>query len=233
MAVQAMGGALGPAGNVNIFKHPTAPAKGFIAWLLWVMRNALPARGLPSEVNAYRFRNLPNVWRGFWRVCLARIMGIPHFYGALQMAVKRGDGTILNLGLASLRVVTTAGVNFIVDAFQNTVEVENMKYHGYGTGTNAEAVGDTALQTELTTQYAVDNTRPTGTTTEGASANIYRTVATLSPDSGGTIAITEHGVFSATSGVTLLDRTVFSAVNLVAGSDSLQTTYDLTLAAGS
>lgn len=144
-------------------------------------------------------------------------------------------GLVVDYGLMSQRVVTTAGVGFIVDAFQNLVELENMKFHGFGTGTNAEASGDTALQTEETTQYATDNTRPTGTTTEGASANIYRTVATYSPDSGGTRAITEHGVLSqaATGGGVLLDRSVFSAVNLVAGSDSLQSTYELTLTAGS
>jgi len=154
-------------------------------------------------------------------------------YGTLHAQVRRPRGLVV-YGVVSMQVVTTAGVNYIVDAFQNTTDLENLKFHGYGTGTNAEASGDTALQTELTTQYSPDNTRPTGTTTEGASANIYRTVATISPDSGGTIAITEHGVFSqaATGGGTLLDRSVFSAFNVVAGSDSLQTTYDLTLTAG-
>ena len=87
--------------------------------------------------------------------------------------------------------------------------------------------------TELTTQYATDSTRPTGSQTEGASANIYRSVGTLSPDSGGTIAITEHGLFSAPSSTTLWDRSLFSAVNVVAASDSLQATYDCTFPAGS
>ena len=203
---------------------------------LWdVVKHALPSRHATREVNWYRIRNFIHVWRGLWRILLGRAFGISHRYGALYAVVTRGDGSIVDFGLISLRVITTAGVNFIVDAFQNTTEVENLKFHGYGTGTNAEAAGDTALQTEETTQYATDNTRPTGTTTEGASANIYRTVATYSPDSGGTRAITEHGVLSqaATGGGTLLDRSVFSAINLVAGSDSLQTTYDCTFPSGS
>lgn len=141
-------------------------------------------------------------------------------------------GRMLDFGIVGEKVVTDVGVGYIVDAFQNSVELENMKYHGFGTGGAAEAVGNTALTTELTTQYAVDSTRPTGTTTENA-ANIYETVATLSPDSGGTIAITEHGVFSAASAGVLLDRTLFSAVNLVASSDSLQSTYRLTFTSGS
>lgn len=198
-----------------------------------LIQHGMPRVGLADEVNEWRTRNLRHLQRGLLRVAGARALKLPQLYGQLRLVVLKGDGRVLDLGVASLRVVTTAGVNFIVDAFQNTTELENLKFHGFGTGATAEASGDTALVTELTTQYAVDNTRPTGTTTEGASANIYRTVATLSPDSGGTIAITEHGVFSATSAGTLLDRTVFSAVNLVAGSDSLQATYDLTIAAGS
>jgi hypothetical protein len=106
--------------------------------------------------------------------------------------VIRGNGQVLDLGLISTRVVTDLGVQFIVDAFQNLKELENMKFHAYGVGTNAEAAGNTGLQTELTTEYATDNVRPTGSLTEGASANIFRTVATLSPDGAGTLAITEH-----------------------------------------
>lgn len=144
-------------------------------------------------------------------------------------------GKVLDFGVVGTRVVTTAGVGFIVDAFQNLTELENMKYHGFGTGGTAEASGDTALVTELTTQYNPDSTRPTGSTTEGASANIYRTVGTFTPDAGGTIAVTEHGVFSqaATGGGVLLDRTLFSVVNVTANQDSLQATYELTLPAGS
>lgn len=177
----------------------------------------------------YRWREIPTLAYAF----LGRLMGVVVVTSSLRLAVKHADGTITDYGVVSRRVVTTVGVGYIVDAFQNLTEAENMKFHGFGTGVGAEAVGDTALGTELTTQYAVDSTRPTGTTAEGASANIFRTVATLSPDTGGTIAVTEHGVFSAASAGVLLDRSVFSAVNLVAGSDSLQATYELTFTAGS
>jgi hypothetical protein len=107
------------------------------------------------------------------------VVDLPRFFG----------GRVLDYGVLSTRVITTAGVNFLTDAFQGTVEPENMKFHAFGTGVGAEAVGDTALGTEETTQYNPDNTRPTGSQTEGASANIYRTVGTYSPDSGGTRAI--------------------------------------------
>ena len=143
----------------------------------------------------------------------------------LYVKVIRGDGSVEDRGLVSTRVVTTAFVNFLVDQFQvETAEVGELKFHDSGTGTTAEAVGNTALVTK------VETGRASGTQVEGASANIYRTVGTISYT--GTHAITEHGVFSAASAGTLVDRSVFAAVNVVS-SDSIQFTYELTLPAGS
>lgn len=234
-------GSISPSGELThrIIRRAGGDAPVFSIWPDATSRKAIvehgaPQRGLPGEVNRWRAANQRHLLRGWRRIAAAKALGVPTFYGALWVTVKRGDGTVVPYGLASLRVVTTVGVNAIVDAFQNTVELENFKFHGYGTGTTAEAVGDTGLVTELTTQYNPDSTRPTGTTTEGASANIYRTVATLTPDSGGSIVLREHGIFSAASAGTLLDRSLFAAITLDATlGDSLQTTYDLTFPAGS
>lgn len=136
-------------------------------------------------------------------------------------------------GIVSQKVVTDTGVGFIVDAFQNLVEMENMKFHGIGTGGTAEAASQTALVTELTTEYNPNSTRATGSTTE-TSANIYSTVGTNTLDSG-TPAITEHGVFAqaATGGGVMFDRSLFAAINLTgANGDGLQTTYNCTFASG-
>lgn len=198
-----------------------------------IIKHGMPQPGLSREVNIWRAKNTKNLYRGARTVLLARKLHLPTFYGAVWLRKIDGQtGEITDFGLASLRVVTTAGVGFMVDAFQNLAELEIMKYHGIGTGTNAEASSDTALQTELTTQYNPDSTRATGTQGEGASANIYRTVGTITVDASA--AITEHGVLSqaATGGGVLLDRSVFSAVNLAA-SDSLQVPYELTIPAGS
>ncbi len=75
----------------------------------------------------------------------------------------------------------------------------------------------------------MNSTRPTGS--QSASLAVYTTAATFTPDSGGTLAVTEHGILSqaATGGGTLLDRNVFAAVNLVTPVDSLTTTYTLTI----
>jgi hypothetical protein len=136
-------------------------------------------------------------------------------------------------GLLSRKVVTDTGVGFIVDAFENLVEMENMKYHGIGTGGTAEAASQTALVTELTTEYNPNSTRATGSTTE-TSANIYQTVGTNTLDSG-TPTITEHGIFSqaATGGGVMLDRSLFTGIALVgANGDGLQTTYNFTITSG-
>ena len=206
------------------------PATNLSVWQM--LRHGLPNIGQPREVMAWKVRNIPHLMRGLWRAAIARVLDIPHYCGQVSLVQYTGDGKVLDYGLASLRVVTTAGVNAIVSAINGGFTISNFKYHGFGTGTIAEAIGDTALGIELTTEYATDNTRPTGTQTTGATNNVYRTVATLSPDGSGTLAITEHGIFSATTAGTLLDRTVFSAVNLTRGSDSLQVTYDLTFSAG-
>ncbi len=148
-----------------------------------------------------------------------------------QSEFRVGRSLYEDYGVVSRKLVTNNGVAFIVDAFQNILEPEIMKYHGIGITNTAENVADSALASEITTQYNPDNTRATGTTEEGASANIFKTVATNTVDN--TVAAVEHGVFSqaATGGGVLLDRSVFTVVNLAAA-DGLQSTYQLTFSAG-
>lgn len=146
--------------------------------------------------------------------------------------VRHFGGQLIDYGVLSRQMVTDVGVAFIVDAFQNSVEMESMKYHGLGTGSAAEAVGNTALTTEITTNHYTGSVRPTGTTEEGASANIAKTVGTHTQATAGD-TVSEHGVFSsATPGAgVLLDRHIFTGVPLGVG-DSFQTTYQLTLNSG-
>ena len=201
-----------------------------------IAKYGMAQRGLPGEVNAWRRANRRNLASGLRTVLKGRALKVPHFYGALLLTKISPDGEPLDLGLASLKVVTDTGVKFICDDFNaGAQDVSTMKFHGFGTGTGSELATNTALGTELTTQYNPDSTRPTGSQASAGTTGsaTYTTVATLSPDSGGTIAVTEHGIFSASSSGTLLDRSVFAAVNLVAGADSLQATYVLTVNSGS
>lgn len=210
--------------------RPQAPLGGRPALRDYV-RAFSPSRKLDEVVNEYRIRNLANVQRGFRRVALARRLGIPTLYGQLWLKVARANGTEEDLGLVSLQVVTSAGVNYLAaDMAAGASDINLFKFHGFGSGTNAESSSDTALQTEFTTEYATDSTRPTGS--QNASTNTYTTVATFSPDANA--AVTEHGILTqaATGGGTLWDRSKFSVVNLVGSADSLQATYVATFAAG-
>lgn len=222
-----------PSGDLLVRKSipEHAPWFGRELTLDDITRWGYPQDDLSPVVHGWRERNLENLVRGERQLRLATEHELSALFGELFIRVLRANGDVENYGLASLRVVTTAGVNFIVDAFQNLTEVENFKFHGIGTGTTAEAVGDTALVTEITTGLNPDNTRATGTQTENA-ANIYETVATNEVDAA--VAVTEHGIFTqaATGGGTLLDRSKFDAVNLAIG-DRIETTYRFTVTAGS
>jgi hypothetical protein len=135
-------------------------------------------------------------------------------------------------GVIGTKVITDAGVAYLVDAWENIVELETMKYHGVGTGTTAEAASQTALVTESTTALNPDSTRATGSLTE-TSAPVFATVGTLTFDA--TAATTEHGLFSqaATGGGTMWDRTMYSASTInVASGDSIQFTYSMTASSG-
>ena len=190
----------------------------------------------PRAPWTWRVANLVRYRLWDWpRLAVAHVaarLGTPVLIGRLFLRLHKADGSWIDYGLVSTRLVTTAFVTLMVDNLQaETSAWGDFKFHGIGTGTTAAAVGDTLLETELTTEYATDNTRPTGSQTE-TSATVYRSVGTITIDSG-TPAITEHGLFNAAASgaVTLMDRHVFSAVNMVGG-DSLVATYELTCAAG-
>ena len=143
---------------------------------------------------------------------------------ALSATVFRADGRVEHLGLISTKSVTDAWVDFLVDQMQTeSTEFGDAKFHDSGTGSTAESAANTAMETK------VETGRVTGTQTEGASSNIYRSVATIPYTA--TRALREHGLFTITSGGTLVDRSVFAVINVDNG-DSVQYTYELTYPSG-
>jgi len=140
--------------------------------------------------------------------------------GFLSAKVFRASGEIDDIGLISVKKVTVAFRNYIVDSLQNstTHAMDIFKYHASGTGSTAEANDQTALVTEAATRVA-------GTQIEGATADIFKTVATI-PYTG-TLALREHAVLSAASDGTMMDRSLFDAINVVDG-DSVEYTYEIT-----
>tara|TARA_R100001244_G_scaffold56571_1_gene48221 strand:+ start:971 stop:1393 length:423 start_codon:yes stop_codon:yes gene_type:complete len=113
-------------------------------------------------------------------------------------------------------LVVTAGKNWVADRMNNANTV--MSHMSIGTGTNAAAAGDTTLQTELV------RTTLTSTTV------LNNTIAYVDSYAAGvgTGAITEAGIFDASSGGDMLSRTVFSVVNKSVN-DSMTITWTITV----
>ena len=183
----------------------------------------------PRAQWAWRVRNVlrPNFVWGWvaYHTALGftKLTGIPTLIGRLEARHIGRDGKVTDYGVLGYRVVTTAFVNFMVDQLQTeTATWGDFKFHDSGVGTTAEASGDTGIET------TDGESRATGTQTESA-ANAYRSVGTISYTT--TKAITEHGLFNDATTGTLMDRTVFTAINVVNG-DSIQFTYTLTVSAG-
>lgn len=118
-------------------------------------------------------------------------------------------------------LITSAG-KAAAAGLLNGVVTDFFDYLAIGTGTTAAAVGDTALQTEISTnggaRAAATLSRVTTTVTNDTAQFVY--TWTFS----GSFAVTECGVLSASSGGVLLARQVFSALNVVSG-DTLAITY--------
>ncbi|HYD07798.1 MAG TPA: hypothetical protein VEC60_18830 [Reyranella sp.] len=103
---------------------------------------------------------------------------------------------------------------------------------GWGTGTNAAAVGDTALQTEAAPTTGGGRTVGTESRTTVTNTNDnYRVTGTVSATTN--LAVTEAGLFDAVSAGNMLIRSVFGAVNVDASAgDSIAFTFGLKFVPG-
>jgi hypothetical protein len=119
-------------------------------------------------------------------------------------------------------LVVTAGKNYLTAWLQAASQAGKfMDYIALGTGTTSPASGNTALETELA---GGGYSRVAGTLTNGT--NTWTNTATFSPGNG-TAAITEAGLFTASSTGTMFARQVFSAYNKAAG-DTMVITWTVT-----
>jgi hypothetical protein len=115
-------------------------------------------------------------------------------------------------------VVVTVGKNYLATWLTAATQADYfMRYIALGTGVAAANASDTTLGTELATRVA-------GTLTP--SSNVWQNVASFGPgvDTG---AITESGIFSASSAGTMFARQTFAVINKGAG-DTLQVTWQVT-----
>lgn len=118
-------------------------------------------------------------------------------------------------------VVCTNGKEFLASFLYSAAAAASTftcKYLAIGTDSTAEAAANTALGTELS--------RTTGTVSY-VSNQIYQVKATFATGSG-TGGIVEYGVFSSSTGGTLLNRGTRTVINKGA-SDTLVVTCQLTI----
>jgi len=121
-------------------------------------------------------------------------------------------------------LVTSAGQAGVASRINGAGSEAAFTYIAIGTGTTAAVVGDTTLETEITTGGGARAAATASRTTTDVTNDTARLVLTFNFTS--TFAVTEAGALNAASSGVLLNRQVFSAVNVVNG-DSLQVTIDI------
>jgi hypothetical protein len=138
--------------------------------------------------------------------------------GRLNIVLTGPDGEVKETREVD-NLVVTVGKNYIASRMKDTTATA-MTHMEVGTSTQAAAVGDTALIS------AVSGSRVSlASTTVTNNAVAY---AATFPAGTGTGALTEAGIFNASSSGTLLCRTVFSVINKGAA-DTLGITWTVTV----
>ena len=136
--------------------------------------------------------------------------------GELRITVTNPEGTITQETVVP-NLVVSAGKDFIAERMKDATTTA-MSHMAIGTDTTAAAAGDTALGTEA------GRVSLTSTT---VTSNAVAYVATFGAGTG-TGAITEAGLFNASSSGDMLCRTVFSVINKGAA-DTLGITWTVTV----
>ena len=139
--------------------------------------------------------------------------------GDVAIVLKDKDGNIKDTREITNLVVNT-GLTFICSRMAGT-SAGVMSHMAVGSGTTAAAAGQTDLVSILGSREALDST--------SASSNTITFVSSFEAGEG-TGAITESGIFNASSGGTMLARVTFPAVNKQAD-DTMSITHTITLTA--
>jgi hypothetical protein len=137
--------------------------------------------------------------------------------GRLNVVLRDADGNIKQ-DIQVDNLVVNTGLAYIASRMKDATATA-MTHMAVGSGSTAAAAGDTALGTQISSRVALTST----TVTSNAVAYVAAFGAGVS-----TGAITEAGIFNASTSGTMLCRTVFSVVNKGA-SDTLQITWTITI----
>jgi len=142
--------------------------------------------------------------------------------GRLIIEIRDNQNCIKELCEIDNLVVNT-GLAYIISRMVGTAK-NVMSHMAVGSGTTSAAAGDTSLETQIGSRKALDSTTIAGSNNEKV---VY--VATFSPGEG-TGAITEAGIFNASTSGDMLCRTVFAVVNKAAD-DTMVITWTITVSA--
>ena len=137
--------------------------------------------------------------------------------GQLSVILRDADGNIKQ-DVRVKNLVVNTGLNFMTSRMKDTT-LDAMTHMAVGSGTTAAAAGDTALETQISARVSLTSTTVT--------SNAIEYVAAFGAGVS-TGAITEAGIFNASSAGTMLCRTVFAVVNKGAA-DTLQITWLVTI----
>jgi hypothetical protein len=138
--------------------------------------------------------------------------------GFVKARVLDSNGNVKEEKVLGNNLIVDTGKQGIADQLLAAPSIPKPTHMGIGTGTTAPAAANTALVTETGTRQALTKTR---------SGNVVTNVATFGAGVG-TGAITEAGIFTASTAGTMFSRIVFSAINKGAN-DTLELTWTYTI----
>ena len=138
--------------------------------------------------------------------------------GDVALILRDKDGNIKETRDVKNLIVDT-GLNFICDRMKD--DETAMTHMALGSGSTAAAAGDTTLGTQLGSREALDSSTVTNN-------QIVYVASFEAGDATG--AVSEAGIFNASTGGTMLCRVVFSVVNKAAD-DTLSINWTIQLTA--
>lgn len=188
-------------------------------WRLSKIAKQVRAGVLPANVDK------ETVWEA---LKITRPKNAAEVFGFLEAKSFTPDGKLKkDYGLVSCREVTAAFAKHVVDAMVSSgVVLNNFNQHKMGSGSTAETDTQTAL---VSGQAGAQPETGNAAATHGTSSQIYKTVATITAAAG--LTVVEHGIFNASTGGVMLDRSIVTEIALNAD-DTVQWTYNLTINAG-
>ncbi len=142
--------------------------------------------------------------------------------GRLTIVLTGSDGAVKDQREIK-NLIVTAGLAHITSRMLGTSSGV-MSHMGLGAGTSPASAGDTNLGSLIGSRKAL------GSATQSGGSNESIVYATTFNPGEATGAVTEAGIFNASTSGTMLCRTVFPVVNKQAG-DTLQITWTVTLSA--